>query len=60
MAFIKITDTRGDEFIVNTEQICKITKDPYAYNVFLSAPNAGFACNAYEIQKIFNLIATCI
>ena len=59
MAFLKVTDKKGTEAIINTDLICRIAKSKSGYIVFFSSGNVGSAYYEYtreEIQKIFNVI----
>ena len=59
MAFLKVTDKKGIEAIINTDMICRIAKTKSGYIVFFSSGNAGSAYYEYtseEIQKIFTVI----
>lgn len=61
MAFLKVTDKKGIEAIINTDLICRIAKTKSGYIVFFSSGNVGSAYYEYtseEIQKIFNVIGT--
>lgn len=61
MAFLKVTDKKGIESIINTDLICRIAKTKSGYIVFFSSGNVGSAYYEYtseEIQKIFNVIGT--
>ena len=59
MAFLKVTDKKGTEAIINTDLICRIAKTKSGYIVFFSSGNVGSSYYEYtseEIQKIFNAI----
>lgn len=59
MAFLKVTDKKGIEAIINTDMICRIAKTKSGYIVFFSSGNVGSSYYEYtnvEIQKIFNAI----
>ena len=59
MAFIKITDKKGTEAIINTDMITRIAKTKNGYIVFFSSGNVGSAYYEYseeEIKKIFDAI----
>ena len=59
MAFLKATDKKGVEAIINTDMICRIAKTKNGYIVFFSSGNTGSAYYEYtfqEIQKIFQVI----
>ena len=61
MAFLKVTDKKGIEAIINTDLICRIAKTKSGYIVFFSSGNVGSAYYEYtseEIQIIFNVIGT--
>lgn len=61
MAFIKITDKKGTEAIINTDMITRIAKTKNGYIVFFSSGNVGSAYYEYseeEIKKIFDAIGT--
>ena len=56
MAFLKATDKKGIEAIINTDLICRIAKTKSGYIVFFSSGNVGSSYYEYtseEIQKIF-------
>lgn len=60
MAFIKVKDKKSKESaIINTEMICRISKNKNGYTVFLSSGNVGSAYYEYddtEAKKIFDVI----
>ena len=59
MAFLKVTDKKGTEAIINTDLICRIAKTKAGYIVFFSSGNVASAYYEYtseEIQKNFNVI----
>ena len=59
MAFIKITDKKNVEAIINTDMITRIAKTKNGYIVFFSSGNVGSAYYEYseeEIKKIFDAI----
>ena len=61
MAFIKITDKKETEAIINTDMITRIAKTKNGYIVFFSSGNVGSAYYEYseeEIKKIFDAIGT--
>ena len=59
MAFLKVTDKKGTEVIINTDLICRIAKTKSGYIVYFSSGYLGSAYYEYtseEIRKIFNVI----
>ena len=61
MAFIKITDKKNVEAIINTDMITRIAKTKTGYIVFFSSGNTGSAYYEYseeEIKKLFDVIGT--
>ncbi len=61
MAFIKITDKKGTEAIINTDMITRIAQTKTGYIVFFSSGNVGssyYEYTAEEIKKIFDAIGT--
>jgi len=61
MAFIKITDKKNVEAIINTDMITRIAKTKTGYIVFFSSGNTGSAYYEYseeEVKKIFDAIGT--
>ena len=59
MAFLKVTDKKGIEAIINTDLICRIAKTKSGYIVFFSSGNVGSSYYEYtseEIKKNFKVI----
>jgi len=59
MAFIKITDKKNTEAIINTDMITRIAKTKNGYIVFFSSGNVGSAYYEYtaeEMKKVFDVI----
>lgn len=61
MAFIKVTDKKNVEAIINTDMITRIAESKAGYIVFFSSGNLGssyYEYSAKEIKKIFEAIGT--
>ena len=60
MAFIKVKDKKAKEdTIINTNMICRISRNKNGYTVFFSSGNVGSAYYEYDednAKKIFDAI----
>lgn len=60
MAFVKVKDKKyKTEAIINTDMICRISKNKNDYIVYLSSGNVGASYYEFtreEVEKIFKVI----
>lgn len=60
MAFIKVKNKKDKEdSIINTDMICRISRNKNGYTVFFSSGNVGAAYYEYDAEnaeKIFDII----
>lgn len=64
MAFIRVRNKKSKEdSIINTDMICRISKQKNGYIVFFSSGNVGAAYYEYDVEeakKIFDAIGVAL